>query len=125
MALPDKQPGLPDITESDIRALLADFAEVDDDVKDPDPYVRWETMRHKYPVLCKEIDNQARTEVLLSSMDVENSEQLTLRLNRFATHILQLLEIAIGRIERERAEEIRRTTTLHFSDGDDGVGLPL
>jgi hypothetical protein len=128
MALPDEISRLPDVQKGDIDALLADDAAELDDKKEPEPFAKWLIALKKYPVLCREIDNQARTEVLLSSLGTENSEQLAQRFNRFGAHIIELYEYAALREANEaheRAEAIRRTTKLHFSDGDDGVSRPL
>lgn len=116
MASPEKKPGLPNVTEDDIAAAFGA------DATSFDPIERWHELFLTNYALASEIRDRAFTEARLIYDGKESSDQQAGRLMHIATYVIAIFEHAM---QRERSEEIRRTTTLQFSDGDDGVGLPL
>ena len=116
MATPEKKPGLPNVTEEDIAAAFGADAVSSDAIE------RWNELLMKDPSLAFEIRDRAYNEATLIHRGNESSDQQAYRLMHIATYVIAILENAA---QRERTEEIRRTTALPFSDGADDAGQPL
>lgn len=116
MASPEKKPGLPNVTSADILAAFTA------DVLTTDALNRWTELFERDTSLALEIRDRAYTEAALIHRGNESSDQQADRLIHIATYVIAILEHAA---QRERSEEIRRTTALPFSDDGDGVGQPL
>jgi hypothetical protein len=114
MASPERKAGLPKVELEDILAIFYEDASSDDLME------RWATLDRKNHLLAFEIRDRAVTEGVLSRD--ESSSQRTDRMINFATYLAAVIEHAF---ERERAEEIRRTTALPFSDDGDDASQPL
>lgn len=116
MATPEKKPGLPIVTEEDIAAVFGADAVSSDAIE------RWNELLLKDPSLALEIRDRAYAEATLIHRGSESSDQQAYRLMHIATYVIAILENAA---QRERTEEIRRTTALPFSDGGDDADQPL
>jgi hypothetical protein len=116
MASPEKKPGLPSVTEDDIAAAFGADAVSSDAIE------RWNELILKDPSLALEIRDRAYAEAELIRRSNESSDQQAYRLMHIATYVIAILENAA---QRERAEEIRRTTALPFSDDGDDEDQPL
>ena len=116
MATPEKKPGLPIVTEEDIATVFGADAVSSDAIE------RWNELLLKDPSLALEIRDRAYAEATLIHRGNESSDQQAYRLMHIATYVIAILENAA---QRERTEEIRRTTALPFSDGGDDASQPL